>query len=69
MDLRCWWCARTEGKFTSFGKMKVVHWSCIPKIVVAKHRMRLTAFSVDWRVRLGNWLVSLGNRIAQRSSK
>lgn len=65
MDLRCWWCAGTEGKFTSFRKMKVVHWSCIPKIIAAQQSVQLAALRRGWRARLSNWLVSLGERIAQ----
>lgn len=70
MDLRCWWCAGTEGKFTSFGNnWKIVHRRCIPKIVDAQHRVHLTAFGAGWRRRFGNWLVSLGNRIAQSGGR
>lgn len=31
----------------------------------AHQNVQLTAFGAGWRGRIGNWLVSLGNRIAQ----
>lgn len=35
----------------------------------AEHSVHLTAFGAGWRGRLGKWLVSLGNRIAQSGGK
>lgn len=35
----------------------------------AEQSVHLTAFGAGWRGRLGNWLVSLGNRIAQSGGK
>ena len=35
----------------------------------AEQSVHLTAFGAGWRARLGNWLVSLGNRIAQSGGK
>lgn len=35
----------------------------------AEQSMHFTAFGAGWRGRLGKWLVSLGNRIAQSGGK
>lgn len=35
----------------------------------AEQSMHLTAFGAGWRGRLGKWLVSLGNHIAQSGGK
>lgn len=35
----------------------------------AEQSVHLTAFGAGWRGRLGKWLVSLGNRIAQSGGK
>ena len=51
--------------FNSDGRKIYPVYSIPEDVKPAQHGVQLTALRRDWRGRLGNWLVSLGNRIAQ----
>lgn len=51
--------------FNSDGKKVFPVYSIPEDVKSAQQSVQLTALRRDWRGRLGNWLVSLGNRIAQ----